>query len=295
MDTPPIKPDDNNLPDMEYPLPFESIVVIIFGILISYLPLAIVFGFFMGPDATITPNMTIVKVLLLVSELLLLLAPIYFLKKRHMSISINFRLNPVPKKIILLIFPVSLSLIIITDEIDRLVQKILPLPKEYAQEVAKTMQINNGLDFFLIIFSVVIFAALIEEALFRGFLQQSIEKHIDVTKGVIYSSVVWALIHGSHYMLVQIFLFGFFLGWMAWRSNSIIPGIIAHGLNNTVAVIFYNFAYEKENPLPFYEWNGQVSLVWLIPAFASLYYGVLAIDNYYRKELISSSEETDSL
>ena len=294
METPPTKPDNDNLPDMQYPLPFESIVVIIFGMLISYLPLAIAFGLLMEPDSAEPPNLTTVKVLLLVSEFLLLLAPLYFLKKRNMSVSLNFRLNTVPKKIVLLTVPVSMSLIVLIDEVDRLVQKVLPLPEEYAREVAKTMQINNALDFFLIIFSVVVLAALIEEALFRGFLQQSIEKHIDVTKGVIYSSVAWALIHGSHYMLVQIFLFGFFLGWMAWRSNSIIPGIIAHALNNAVAVFFYNFAFDSENPIPFYEWNGHVSPIWLLASIAGLYYGIVAIDNFYRKGSTSSSEESAS-
>jgi hypothetical protein len=294
METPPTKPDNDNLPDMQYPLPFESIVVIIFGMLISYLPLAIAFGLLMEPDSAEPPNLTTVKVLLLVSEFLLLLAPLYFLKKRNMSVSLNFRLNTVPKKIVLLTVPVSMSLIVLIDEVDRLVQKVLPLPEEYAREVAKTMQINNALDFFLIIFSVVVLAALIEEALFRGFLQQSIEKHIDVTKGVIYSSVAWALIHGSHYMLVQIFLFGFFLGWMAWRSNSIIPGIIAHALNNAVAVFFYNFAFDSENPIPFYEWNGHVSPIWLLASIAGLYYGIVAIDNFYRKGSTSSSEGSAS-
>ena len=262
--------------------------------LISYLPLAIAFGLLMEPDSAEPPNLTTVKVLLLVSEFLLLLAPLYFLKKRNMSVSLNFRLNTVPKKIVLLTVPVSMSLIVLIDEVDRLVQKVLPLPEEYAREVAKTMQINNALDFFLIIFSVVVLAALIEEALFRGFLQQSIEKHIDVTKGVIYSSVAWALIHGSHYMLVQIFLFGFFLGWMAWRSNSIIPGIIAHALNNAVAVFFYNFAFDSENPIPFYEWNGHVSPIWLLASIAGLYYGIVAIDNFYRKGSTSSSEGSAS-
>lgn len=109
-------------------------------------------------------------------------------------------------------------MIVLIDEVDRLVRLVLPLPEEIASEIGKTMLIDNGLDFILVTFSAVILAAVAEEAIFRGMLQQSVEKHVDVTKGVIYSSIAWALVHGNHYMMLQIFLFGFFSG-MAGMAN----------------------------------------------------------------------------
>ena len=36
------------------------------------------------------------------------------------------------------------------------------------------------------------------------------------------------------------FLIGLLLGWMYWRTDSIVPGVVYHWVNNTVAYILYN-------------------------------------------------------
>ncbi|MEZ4766257.1 MAG: type II CAAX endopeptidase family protein [Calditrichia bacterium] len=212
METPEPKLPDTNT-ESNFPLPFESLVVIIMSVLVSYFPLVIVLGATMDPE-TAEPDMTLVKVLLAVGEMVLLALPVFYLLRRKLSLPLNLRLNPVPGNIVWLSVPVSLCMIVLIDEVDRLVRLVLPLPEEIASEIGKTMLIDNGLDFILVTFSAVILAAVAEEAIFRGMLQQSVEKHVDVTKGVIYSSIAWALVHGNHYMMLQIFLFGFFLdGW----------------------------------------------------------------------------------
>ena len=291
METPEPKLPDTNT-ESNFPLPFESLVVIIMSVLVSYFPLVIVLGATMDPE-TAEPDMTLVKVLLAVGEMVLLALPVFYLLRRKLSLPLNLRLNPVPGNIVWLSVPVSLCMIVLIDEVGRLVRLVLPLPEEIASEIGKTMLIDNGLDFILVTFSAVILAAVAEEAIFRGMLQQSVEKHVDVTKGVIYSSIAWALVHGNHYMMLQIFLFGFFLGWLAWRTNSIIPTLIAHGLNNAIAILYINFSRDNE-PFPIYEWNGHVSPFWLILAIGGLYYGITSIDKFYRSATASLSSDNGS-
>ena len=291
METPEPKLPDTNT-ESNFPLPFESLVVIIMSVLVSYFPLVIVLGATMDPE-TAEPDMTLVKVLLAVGEMVLLALPVFYLLRRKLSLPLNLRLNPVPGNIVWLSVPVSLCMIVLIDEVDRLVRLVLPLLEEIASEIGKTMLIDNGLDFILVTFSAVILAAVAEEAIFRGMLQQSVEKHVDVTKGVIYSSIAWALVHGNHYMMLQIFLFGFFLGWLAWRTNSIIPTLIAHGLNNAIAILYINFSRDNE-PFPIYEWNGHVSPFWLILAIGGLYYGITSIDKFYRSATASLSSDNGS-
>jgi hypothetical protein len=36
------------------------------------------------------------------------------------------------------------------------------------------------------------------------------------------------------------FLIGLLLGWMYWRTDSIVPGVVYHWVNNTVAYVMYN-------------------------------------------------------
>ena len=36
------------------------------------------------------------------------------------------------------------------------------------------------------------------------------------------------------------FLVGLLLGWMYWRTDSIVPGVVYHWVNNSVAYVIYN-------------------------------------------------------
>ena len=36
------------------------------------------------------------------------------------------------------------------------------------------------------------------------------------------------------------FLIGLLLGWMYYRTDSIVPGVVYHWVNNTVAYVMYN-------------------------------------------------------
>lgn len=59
METPEPKLPDTNT-ESNFPLPFESLVVIIMSVLVSYFPLVIVLGATMDPE-TAEPDMTLVK------------------------------------------------------------------------------------------------------------------------------------------------------------------------------------------------------------------------------------------
>ena len=51
---------------------------------------------------------------------------------------------------------------------------------------------------------------------------------------------------------------GFLLGFMAWRTDSIIPVIIVHFINNSMGLLVVNFWYENYEPIPtkieWWEW-----------------------------------------
>jgi membrane protease YdiL (CAAX protease family) len=40
--------------------------------------------------------------------------------------------------------------------------------------------------------------------------------------------------------LPHTFLVGLLLGWMYYRTDSIVPGVVFHWVNNTVAYVLYN-------------------------------------------------------
>ncbi len=103
-------------------------------------------------------------------------------------------------------------------------------------------------DWVLLLFGVVIIAAVSEEMIFRGFLQISLEKKGDINRAVILSSITWTLIHVNPYWAIQIFITGVILGFLAWRTDSAYPSMIVHAANNFLSLLFINMDIEADFP-----------------------------------------------
>jgi len=50
------------------------------------------------------------------------------------------------------------------------------------------------------------------------------------------SSLLFGLAHGSIYRLLPTAILGFLIGFVRWRTGSIVPGAIIHFLNNGLAL-----------------------------------------------------------
>lgn len=88
-----------------------------------------------------------------------------------------------------------------------------------------------------------ILAPLAEELVFRGailrkLLQLSGQKLHWVA--IVFSALIFGAIHGNLPQFVHATLIGLILGWMYYRTDSIIPGVVFHWINNTVAYVMFN-------------------------------------------------------
>ncbi len=263
-----------------FPRPLETFLVIIASFLFVVVITQAVL-FLLVPDVeSFDQSSTGLKILLTFGELGLIIIPLLFIKSRNLSYREVFRWNPIPMNMILWSIVLGLSISIVGDELDRLISIIIPAP-EFLGEISQALRISSFTDFIILFSGTVLAAAFIEESIIRGFLQQSLEKYQDVTRAVIYASLAWTIIHGVLYWAIQIFLLGIILGLLAWRSNSIIPSVIAHGINNLAALFYYNI--NQQVLTGSYLWGDHVSPVFLIPAIAGLVYGVKAFYRHYSR------------
>lgn len=287
--------ENQNQPDKINPPPREAILVIVISYFF-FVFLTLLLTAVLGSPADMSKfSSTGQKWVLLFGEMSLGVIPYLYFRKKQLPVGKMIRWDSIPSTIFRMIIPIGLSATIISDEIDRLIQLVLPRSPEAEAAIAAVMKANSGGEMVLLILSAVVVAALVEEALFRGFLQRALEKHINVTRAVVYGSLIWTLFHLSPFSLTQaipIFLFGFLLGYFSWRTKSILPSIICHGINNGIALLFYNI--DSEGWLTFYEWRGHVSPLFLLPAIIILYKGVQYIDEFYRSESFASSSTTNS-
>lgn len=260
------------------PKPLEAFLIIILGffVTLSITQLAVIL--FSPEMDEPQKNSEIMKLLITIGELGLGLVPYLYLRYKKYVIPQIFRWKKTPSTIVWLSVPLGISLSIVSDELDRIINMVIPAP-EIISEIAESLRVHSGADLVLMLVGAVLVAAIVEESLIRGLLQLSIEKYQNVTRAVIYSSLAWAAIHGILYWALQIFLLGVVLGYLAWRTGSIVPSAICHAINNLMALIFYNIPVSKY--LPFYEWKAHVSPLILLPALLIIVYGIRYLDNFY--------------
>ena len=92
----------------------------------------------------------------------------------------------------------------------------------------------------------------------------------DITRAVLVTSLFFAMIHFNPFWTVQIYLLGVILGFLAWKTNSIIPSIVLHSMNNGIAFILTVF---DESDLGIYLWNDNVSPLFIAIAIYLIYSG----------------------
>jgi len=211
------------------------------------------------------------KIQILLGELFLLVPAYLYVRWRRFMPEMIFRLRPVGWRIILVSVMIGLALTVIGDELDRLMNLILPLPEIFARLLRDLLTAQSLTDWLIIAFGAVLFAGLFEEMLFRGFLQGSLEQHSDVTRAVLLTALLFAIIHFNPWWIVQIVVLGVFLGVLAWKSDSIIPGAIVHAINNGISVVIINTGEEK---FRLFEWNGHVHPLLLLAAITALVFGL---------------------
>ena len=64
---------------------------------------------------------------------------------------------------------------------------------------------------------------------------------------IICSAVIFAVVHGNMAQGVHAFVMGCLLGWLYYRTGSIIPGIVLHWVNNSVAYVLFNLMPEASD------------------------------------------------
>lgn len=80
---------------------------------------------------------------------------------------------------------------------------------------------------------------IVEEIGFRGILLAGLLKsRCRPWLAILITAIVFALFHMSLVKIISTFGFGIIIGWLYWRTGSIIPGIVIHIVNNSLCIVF---------------------------------------------------------
>ncbi len=107
----------------------------------------------------------------------------------------------------------------------------------YNEQVMAMASMKNLGDYFFTLLVIALAPAIVEEALFRGGLQQLLEKWFrNATVAIIVTSILFSAIHGSYYGFLSRFALGIMLGLLFYYSRNIWLNILMHFINNAIAV-----------------------------------------------------------
>jgi len=112
------------------------------------------------------------------------------------------------------------------------------LEQAYNDQVSSISNLTSWPEFFLSVIIMAFIPAMFEEIFFRGALQNLLERWWKAPLlAIIVSSILFSLIHMSFYLFISRAVLGFVLGFMYQRSRNLWVNIIAHFLNNLIALI----------------------------------------------------------
>ncbi|HHV03265.1 MAG: CPBP family intramembrane metalloprotease [Bacteroidales bacterium] len=139
------------------------------------------------------------------------------------------RLGNVPLPIFILLLPVIIvSATFIMDPLTGW----LEMP-EFLKEIFASMTQSNIPTFI----AVVIAAPLLEEWLLRGIALKGMLQHMAPWKAIVWSALMFGVIHANPWQAIPAFLIGCLLGWIYYRTRSYWTCVALHAINNGLSFL----------------------------------------------------------
>lgn len=131
-------------------------------------------------------------------------------------------------------------------ELDALAKQI---ELTYDRQVKALSHLGSWSEFLMAVVIMAFVPALFEEVFFRGVIQNLLEKWWrNPWLAIVFTSILFSLIHMSVYLFLSRTILGFALGLMFYVTKNIWVNIFAHFINNAIAMaqLFYLTLNKKE-------------------------------------------------
>ena len=97
-----------------------------------------------------------------------------------------------------------------------------------------------------------ILAPLAEEVVFRGAILRTLLGIMSKKNhwvAIMISAAIFGVVHANLAQFINALLMGLLLGWMYYRTGSLVPGILLHWVNNTMAYVLTNIMPQSDGKL----------------------------------------------
>jgi ABC-2 type transport system permease protein/sodium transport system permease protein len=139
----------------------------------------------------------------------------------------------------------------------------------------------------LILLTMAIVPAVFEELFFRGYLFTALRAATTATRAIVASAVIFGVFHvcATSALATERFvpstLLGLMLGWICWRTKSILPGMLLHACHNSLILMMAFYRDELQRQLALWGWaledQSHLPLSWLAVACVGVIIGTAMI------------------
>lgn len=124
------------------------------------------------------------------------------------------------------------------------------LEEEYNRQVSAIISLKNSKDYIIALIIMAFLPALCEETLFRGGLQNFLTRGTNIPwLSIIVVSILFSLAHFSFYGFLSRFFLGIVLGALFHYSGKLWLSILAHFINNALAITVLYISTQQGKPL----------------------------------------------
>ncbi len=179
--------------------------------------------------------------LLYVLQSFLFLFPLYtYVAKKYHSKIADFGFRKVPIKYVIMLVAKAFGVVFLVGILLSYIQYHfnIQLPGFGVQESHIPLFGTSQFDIALGVLVVGVLAPFIEELLFRGFLLQTLMKYLPKWGASVIVAIIFGVIHFEFQSIGILIFLGFVLNWLYIKSNSTVPGIVFHVINNVLAFAF---------------------------------------------------------
>ncbi len=110
-------------------------------------------------------------------------------------------------------------------------------PSESLKMLERMLQFNSVSSLIVLLLLISLLPGIVEELLFRGFLQRRLLTRLPASVAIVICSVFFAAAHMDPMHALGVLPLGLWLGVVAWRADSIWPAIFGHIGNNGYAIV----------------------------------------------------------
>ncbi|MCK4956767.1 MAG: CPBP family intramembrane metalloprotease [Candidatus Cloacimonetes bacterium] len=219
---------------------------------------------------------------LIKTQLLLILLPvILILRVSKNDLKQTLRLKKTNFKNYLVAILAAVPIIIIVSIITQLINIIYPIPESYLKAMENLLTMSDG-GLLRTIIIIAVLPGICEEILFRGFIINGFKKR-GFLSSIVITALLFGIIHLELFKLIPVIIIGIWLGYLVLRTNSLFVPIIAHIINNTLAVLVGN---DNIPIISQYVREGNIPSWLIIPAVAMMYGLIKWTENINAKEYI---------